>query len=221
MYYLTIQNNYDEVQLALMAGTALIQSDSIAKTKASKELIIRINNLLMSANIKLSDLSFIAANYGPGPFTTLRVVITTVNGLAYAKQIPLIGVNALKAAACEWQDPKYPITAILFNAFGNDVYTLVEHNDTQLFYGVYPIKVLLEKLKTVSDTIRFLGNGTTLHQHLINEYLAEKAYIPEHNPAYCSLSQIAQRGLAKWKSVTQGEHQLVPLYLKRHPADLS
>ncbi len=221
MYYLTIQNNYDEVQLALMSGTTRAHSDSITKTKASKELIIRINNLLMSAKIKLCDLSFIAANYGPGPFTTLRVVITTVNGLAYAKQIPLIGVNALKAAACEWRDPKYPTTAILFNAFGNDVYTLVEHNDTQLFYGVYPIKILLEKLKTVPGTIRFLGNGTALHQKLISEYLSEKAYIPENNPTYCSLSQIALMGLAEWKSVTQGEHQLVPLYLKRHPADLS
>ncbi len=220
MYYLTIQNNYDEVQLALMSGSIPAHSTSLAKTKASKELIIRINNLLMSTNIKLSDLSFIAANYGPGPFTTLRVVISTVNGLAYAKQIPLIGINALKAAACEWRDPKYPTTAILFNAFGNDVYTLVEHNSTQLFYGVYPIEKLLEELKAVPNTIRFLGNGTTLHKKLIITHIAEKAYIPEHNPAYCSLSQIAQMGLAQWKSVAQGEHQLMPLYLKRHPAQL-
>lgn len=218
MYYLAIQNNYNEVQLALMHGTIPTISDSISKLKASKELIERLNTLLESQKITLSNLSFIAANCGPGPFTTLRVVITTVNGLAYASTIPLIGINALEAAAREWHDDAYPVTAILFNAFGNDVYTLISKGNQQLLYGVYSIGELLNQLKNMPDTIRFLGNGTMLHQDLIQKELGQKAYIPKDNPGYCSLKAIAQIGYDKWKSEKSGASELMPVYLKQHPA---
>ena len=220
MYYLVIQNNYTEVQLALMAGKEVVASSSINKIEASKELIIRIDKLLHEACISLSNISFITANTGPGPFTTLRVVITTVNGLAYATQIPLIGVNALYAAAQEWDDPAYATTALFFNAFGHDVYALVIHNNKKLFYGVYPINTILQELKKRETLIRFLGNGVTLHQDLIRQTVAEKAFIPENNPAYCSLEQIARMGWQQWKEGTRGEDELLPVYLKQHPAAL-
>ncbi len=217
MYYMVIQNSYDKVQIALIHGTTQISSHSLSKLNASKELITHISALLKSANISLDDLSFIAANCGPGPFTTLRVVITTVNGLSYAKKIPLIGVNALKAAAHEWHDPAYPITAVLFNAFGNDVYALAQRNDQELLYGVYPIEKLLDELKAIPETIRFMGNGTTLHKELILKECAH-AYIPEDNPVYCSLSAISSLGREEWELKKTKEYSLEPVYLKQHPA---
>lgn len=218
MYSLAIQNNYDEVQFALMQDTTQIQYDSISKMKASTELISHVNSLLATHNLSLSDLSYIAANCGPGPFTTLRVVITTINGIAYATKIPLIGINGLFAAAHEWQDDTYPLTAILFNAFGNDVYALVMKQNKQLMYGAYAITDLLLELKNESGTIRFLGNGTTLHKNLIASELGSKAYIPETIPAYCSLEAIARMGYEEWSSKQSGVSELMPVYLKQHPA---
>ncbi len=218
MYSLAIQNNYDEVQFALMQDTTQISYDSISKMKASTQLIPHLNSMLATNNISLSDLSYIAANCGPGPFTTLRVVITTVNGIAYATKIPLIGINGLFAAAQEWQDEAYPLTAIFFNAFGNDVYTLVTKQNKQLMYGAYAITDILLQLKNESGTIRFLGNGTTLHKDLIESELGSHAYIPEVIPAYCSLEAIARMGYEEWKSKQSGVSELMPVYLKQHPA---
>src|SRR3990167_475960 len=218
MYYLAIQNNYNEVQFSLMSGTTAIISDSLSKLHASKELVAHLNTLLISHNLTLSDLSFIAANCGPGPFTTLRVVITTVNGIAYASKLPLIGINALEAFAHEWNDDSYAITAILFNAFGNDLYALVTKGTEHLLYGVYSIQDLLHELDTLPGTIRFLGNGTDLHAQIIREKMGDKAYIPESNPEYSSLASIARMGLEKWKSEKHGASELMPLYLKQHPA---
>lgn len=218
MYSLAIQNNYNEVQFALMKDTTQITYDSISKLKASIELVSRLNNMLTSQNIALTDLSYIAANCGPGPFTTLRVVITTVNGIAYATGTPLIGINGLQAAAHEWKNESYPTTAILFNAFGNDVYTLVIKQNEQLLYGVYSIETILEQLNNEPETIRFLGNGTTLHKELIMNTLGSKASIPDSIPAYCSLKAIADMGYEQWESKKSGTSELMPVYLKQHPA---
>lgn len=41
---------------------------------------------------KYKDVTGIIAYRGPGSFTGLRIGITTANALAYAKQIPIVGV---------------------------------------------------------------------------------------------------------------------------------
>lgn len=218
MYSLAIQNTYDEVQFALMHDTTQIAYNSISKLKASAWLIRELDVMLTASHLTLTDLSYIAANTGPGPFTTLRVVITTINGIAYATGIPLIGIDALHAAAQEWKDAKYPVTAILFNAFGNDVYTLISKKDTPDIYGVFSISDLIARLKTESESIRFLGNGALLHKQLIETALEMQAIVPEPTPNYCSLSIIAQMGYEQWISGKMGVSELQPVYLKQHPA---
>ncbi len=216
-YYLTIQSTYDSVQIALMKGHSAIDTNLIRKIEASEKLMPMILDILKRNTVSLDALSFIVANQGPAPFTTLRVVITTINGLAYAKPIPLIGIDALRAGLAEWRDPKFPTTAILFNAFGNDVYTIVEADGKEMLYGVYGIDTLLEKLKEYPGTIRFIGNGATLHTSKIEKALGEKAFIPDNNPDYCSLEQVAKMGYESWNDDKKGSKQLEPLYLKKHP----
>ncbi len=217
IYYLAIQSTYDDVQIALMKGHSSITTKAISKMEASEKLMPTILDILKQSKIALDKLSFIAANQGPGPFTTLRVVITTINGLAYAKLIPLIGIDGLRATLAEWSDPTYPATAILLNAFGNDVYTLIQSDNKEPLYGVYAIDTLLEKLKGHSGTIRFIGNGAILHKLKIEGVLGKKAFIPDTNPNYCSLDQIAKMGYESWSSDKKGLQQLEPLYLKKHP----
>ena len=217
MYYLALQNTYDEVQCALMNGEDLIDQVSLSKLHASASLINELNELLSRNNQSITDMKFIAANVGPGPFTTLRVVITTVNGLSFAQKIPLIGVNALDAAAREWDASLEP-TAILLNAFGDDVYTLLIKDDAQLLYGSYSIETVVQTVKKLETPVRFLGNGTTLHQTTLQNELGQLAIIPESIPPYCSLQTIALMGYEKWKQSAGKTMQLEPVYLKQHPA---
>src|SRR5471030_2525471 len=96
-HYLSIQNTYTHVEMALFQDGQLINWVSEDKLRASKHFILLIAGLLQEHQIKFSDLSFVAVNQGPGPFTTLRVVIASVNGLSYATKIPLVGIDALDA----------------------------------------------------------------------------------------------------------------------------
>ncbi len=214
--YLAIQNTYHDVQLGIYTDERLLGFTAIHKFQASKELIIKIDSLLQHAHLQLDDIDFIVANEGPGPFTTLRVVITTINGLSFAKRIPLIGVNALWAAAHEWKRPG-ELCAILFNAFGNDLYALLIKNDTELLYGVYRVEDLLTALAPFEEKIRFLGNGSDLHRESISVALGERAILSPTIPSYSSLKQIASMGYSSWSNGCKTSYQLEPLYLKQHP----
>lgn len=221
-YFLALQNTYDQVQLGLFSFEGnLVAECFIDKQDASKDLIPVLAQFLSDHKKRLSDLPCIIVNQGPGPFTTLRVVISTVNGLSFATGIPLIGVDALETSRRAWHDATYPITAIMFNAFAFDVYTIIEKQSTVIFKGYKNIDQLLDMLQKEPGIIRCMGNGATMYQEKIKSVLGNRAIIPDQNPHYCSLETIARQGYAQWKAGNKGVTQLLPLYLKQHAATIN
>lgn len=216
--FLVIQNTYEELQIALLQGVRLIAFQSIPKMEASTRFISVLENVLSQHNIALAQIPFIAVNQGPGPFTTLRTVLACANGLSFASKIPLIGVDGLDAFIQQQSDKKYPHTILLLNAFGHDVYFAIQSDQT-IQKGYQNIDILLEQIKqiTADKTVRFLGNGTQLFQEKIIALFGDAAYIPKDIPSYCSIQAVGMIGFEKWSNGEKGCHQLLPLYLKKHP----
>ena len=219
--FLAIQNSYHNVQLALFKRDCLLDQRSIDKKKASKLLIPTVAELLDQQQITLANLPFIAVNQGPAPFTTLRVVIASMNGISFSSNIPLIGVDAFDAMHTEWQDNAYPTTIILFNAFSGEVYFAMERPENPTAKGYQHIDALLGQCTRLSGTIRFIGNGVELYREKIQNLLGTQAYLPEPMPDYSSIEKIALLGYQQWQEGNRGSHQLLPLYLKKHPAELN
>ncbi|MBD2858592.1 tRNA (adenosine(37)-N6)-threonylcarbamoyltransferase complex dimerization subunit type 1 TsaB [Spongiibacter sp. KMU-158] len=67
-------------------------------------LLPMIDEMLSAANIKPAQLDAIAYTAGPGSFTGLRVGVATVQGLAFAAGVPVIGVSTLHCMAQAWAD---------------------------------------------------------------------------------------------------------------------
>jgi tRNA threonylcarbamoyladenosine biosynthesis protein TsaB len=65
----------------------------------AKNLTLFIQEILSTANCKLSDLDAIAVSAGPGSYTGLRIGISVAKGLCYTLQKPLLAVNTLQAMA--------------------------------------------------------------------------------------------------------------------------
>lgn len=211
--FLAIQNTYQQVQMALSLNGTLSDIISLDKTVASRDCINALNQLLCQNLVSLSDLSFIAVNHGPGPFTTLRVVISTVNGLSFASKIPLIGINGMQALASEYSESQ---KVILLNAFGNDVYYLIETPGSQTM-GVANAASLIQQVsqKIPHNPILFLGNGTLLYQELIAATFGDRAQIPDPLPETTSLQTIVQLAAVQWKSQENISFELQPLYYKQ------
>lgn len=214
--FVALQSSYQTIELALFRNTTIIDMVEIPKADASSLLFIQLADLLKRNSTTLNELTFLAVNQGPGPFTTLRVVIAAVNGISFATNIPLIGIDALKALLLERDDSNYPCTIALLNAFNHDVYIAIQQQGI-IRTSCLNIDSFLEEIhqQIPHEQIRFIGNGTHLYEKKILTQFGTRAYIPSPLPLLCSLSQIGLLGLEQWHSHQNITHQLLPLYLKQ------
>lgn len=217
IYFLTVSNTYDLVQIGLFGNNHLIDSISDDKLYVSKNIILLIDSLLVKNNKKLSDLSFIAANQGPAPYTTLRVVLATVNGISFSTRIPLIGLDGLDWFAQEYKDEQYPQTVILHNAFNQELYYALVTHQGIVSKGYDTVAGCIERINaTFSDNdIRMLGNGYMLHKQLFDETFGSRIICQQPMPTSPSLSFLGAAAFSMWNQQTQGAEQLLPLYLKK------
>ena len=77
IHFLSIQNTYDSIEIALFKDEQLVTKAEENKIRASQRITQLLTTILQNNNLSLSDLSFLGVNQGPGPFTTLSVVIAS------------------------------------------------------------------------------------------------------------------------------------------------
>ncbi len=89
------------------------------------ELMAQIVRLLDLSRATKEDLRAIGVARGPGSFTGLRVGMSVAKGLAYARQIPLLGIPTLDAVAHAHAHQSLPIWAAL--AAGRGRYSVAQY----------------------------------------------------------------------------------------------
>jgi len=73
--------------------------ESHIKNAHAESITLFSQEVIEQAGYSFNDLDAIAVSKGPGSYTGLRIGVSTAKGLCYAKDIPLISVNTLKAMA--------------------------------------------------------------------------------------------------------------------------
>lgn len=214
MAYLILQTTYAGIELGCAHAGTLIEQRIISKFQASSHLLPTIQELLNKHNVMLSNLEFIAANCGPGPFTTLRVALTTINGLTYATSLPLIGLNGLNEFLNENSNPQYHATIALFNAFGNDVYVGIQASNN-ISISCINIDELLKSIHQQYPriNIRFIGQAALMYKDKIKALFNDAAVFQEPLPEQCSLAYLSKQAYEAWNN-KKISTQLMPIYLK-------
>lgn len=77
------------------------------------ELAPALMELLKRTEAKVSDLEALGVAIGPGSFTSLRVGLSFVKGLALARKLPVIGIPSLDILAAAQPVAKMPLAVIL------------------------------------------------------------------------------------------------------------
>jgi tRNA threonylcarbamoyladenosine biosynthesis protein TsaB len=99
-YCLHIETATEDCSVALSVdGSLLRELISEEKLSHAASLIPLIDQLFEKENLRVDDLSAVAVSMGPGSYTGLRIGLSAAKGIAYAANIPLIGVSTLKSAA--------------------------------------------------------------------------------------------------------------------------
>jgi tRNA threonylcarbamoyladenosine biosynthesis protein TsaB len=212
-YYLVLTSDYDTTQIALYQGNTQKALMSDESHHSSKNLVPLIKTIMEQEKISLHSLDFIGATQGPGKFTSLRVLLATANGLSFACNIPLVGIDGLVTLLDETHTPNN-CTVALLNAFNNDLFFGIADNDKPYRTGYKNINMLLEELKAFNKPIIFIGGGVKMYKGHIKAILGNDALFLNNAPEYASLSFCAK---AAYNSFKKGEtsDQLMPLYLKK------
>src|SRR5882672_6846942 len=72
-----------------------------APNRHSELALPMLEGLFQRARIKYADLQAVAFGAGPGSFTGLRIACGLAQGLALARDLPVLGVSSLEAIAQE------------------------------------------------------------------------------------------------------------------------
>lgn len=217
-YFLAIQATYQGIDVALCLDGNVQQVITLSKFDASRLLIVTIDSLLKAQAITPQSLAYIAVNQGPGPFTTLRTLLATVNGIAFALPIPLLGIDGLAALASEFCTDGLLVG--MLNAFNKDVYYVIGQNEMVHEFGCKQAQELMTQLATQfsNQYLTVVGNAVPLYAADLDDLFGSRVFIKDPNPDTASIGHIASISYRQWKAGDRGTHQLMPLYLKQYSA---
>src|SRR4026208_268283 len=77
------------------------------------ELAPAISELLTRCDITMDDIRAVGVALGPGSFTSLRVGLSLVKGLALARHLPLVGIPTLDILAAAQPASKLPFVVAI------------------------------------------------------------------------------------------------------------
>lgn len=111
---LAVDTSTAQLGLALYDGvTVAAELTWTSRARHTVELAPALAGLLSRTGLSMGGLSALGVAIGPGSFTSLRVGLAFVKGLALARHLPLIGVPTLDAVAAALPPQDIPLAAVL------------------------------------------------------------------------------------------------------------
>ena len=177
------------------------------------ELAPALAELLKRAEVKVSDIEALGVAIGPGSFTSLRVGLAFVKGLALARKLPVIGIPSLDILAAAQPIAKIPLVAIL------------QAGRTRIALGWYKVEANQWKsegdikISTVDAVADSIVAPTLVAGELTSEErqrLTRKKAIHLAPPSLCMRrpAVLAELAWTRWRSGKVDEAaSLAPIYL--------
>ena len=156
-------------------GKILNQISTVSEKEHSQILMPNIKKLLESLELKLDDIDLLSCSRGPGSFTGIRVGMATVKALSDAKNIPIAGVDTLKALA-------YSVI-IKKGRKECKILSLIDARNENVYFAVYRIhngNLSLYKnaeIRNVSDVVEYVNFEDPL-------YIAGDSYMEKLEPLF-------------------------------------
>ncbi len=190
-------------------------------------LLPLIDRLLGRAGLALAGISGLAVAIGPGSFTGLRIGLSTVKGLAYGSELPVVGVPTLPAVAGRVNDREGFICPFL-DARKKEVYAALFYRKGERLERVTDDLVcapekIIEAVRCLVENgpCLFIGDATRTYANVIKERLGERGLLTlgEGYPSTASsVARLAEERIRRQEVDPVGP--LVPLYLRPSEAEL-
>lgn len=115
MNQLAMETSTENCSVALQVGDQVLTRESVEARAHARLLLPWASELLAEAGIGYSALDSLAVSRGPGGFTSLRIGLGVIQGIALAHDLPVHPVSSLDALAINiaGSSPNRPLLALL------------------------------------------------------------------------------------------------------------
>ena len=211
---LAVDTSTAQVGLALYDGTQVLSEMTwTTRQHHTTELAPALAGLLARSGSSMDMVSALAVALGPGSFTSLRVGLAFVKGLALARHIPIIGIPTLDIIAAAQPVGKNPLI------------TVIQAGRTRIAYSVYQSQKKEWQVEgelrsgTVDELIAGIESPTLVAGEFTSEErlkLSKKKQVILASPVHCVRrpSVLAEIAWARLKDNKVDEAaSLAPIYL--------
>ena len=224
MKILALDTATQSCSVAIIDGGALLAELTVVNTQThSRHLMGLINTVFGKADLKSEDMDGFAVSIGPGSFTGLRIGISTIKGMAFSLDKPVVGVSSLEALAWQSAQSAYLICPLL-DARKKEVYACRYRFDNNELKKDGSEKVLspVEAVSGIREPSLFVGNAAQIYREVISDELGDLAHFGAYGQHTVRASSIA------WLSKNSFDRQqtddvalLMPQYIRKSDAKIT
>jgi tRNA threonylcarbamoyladenosine biosynthesis protein TsaB len=208
------------ISLALFDGTFLhYEATWQSQHHHTVELAPAFERLIKQTGINQQDLIGLAVAVGPGSFTSLRIGMSLIKGIALAVNSPIVGIPSLDVIAKAQPLDKRPMIAVLHagrQRLACATYQVVD--DEWVAQGKPDVLEAKELVKTIEAPTLICGELSTEARAIIGRRWKNAILIP---PERC-LRRAGFLAALGWARLQAGEvddpASLAPIYLSTAPA---
>jgi len=219
MNLLAIETSTETCSVAITMDGEVLERYQHAPRLHAELLLPWVEQLMADAGIGFSSIDAIAFSRGPGSFTSLRIGIGIVQGLAWASDRPVIPVSSLAATAQTAANEGVDVALVALDARMKEVFTgTFEKNSKGLMVPLCAERVCGPDAVQVPDHSETYGIGNAFERYPALEELSGHllGIRPDIWPKASSILQLAQDWLTTHEPLSAEQAQ--PVYLRDNVA---
>lgn len=216
---------------AVAAGAAIVKdgkliSEAYLNTGLthSQTMLTLIDSALNMADMSIDDVDVFAVSSGPGSFTGIRIGVSAIKGLCFAKNKPCFAVSTLEALANSADIDGFIICPVM-DARCMQVYTaLFEKTDGEMRRiaedAPKTLAELSDELQKYGKKVLLIGDGADISY----KFLAEKGLDVRKFSEIFKFQHASGVAITTYRNYNRGEEavsadKLVPSYLRLSQAE--
>ncbi len=220
------------IETATFTGSIAIADDSrglIAEVRVNvriahaERLMPSVEWLLKTSGTGIHDLDAFAVSIGPGSFTGLRIGLSTVKGLSFATDKPVVPVPTLDAFAMTMPFCSYMICPMI-DARKNEVYAALYRWEDNMCRKIMHEAAVNpgELLHRIDEPVVVMGDGAETYREVIKEILGARAvFAPASRMSPCA-STVAEAAFERLnRGLTADVAGLAPFYVRKSEAEIN
>ena len=219
MKLLAIDTAFETCSVALWQDGDVLERHEHAPRGHAQLLLPWVEAVLAEAQQTLAALDAIAFSRGPGSFTSLRIGIGVVQGLAFGADVPVLPVSSLRTTAQQASTQGVSRACVLMDARMDEVYTgCFELRDAVMMpMGEERVCAPEQALPAQPQQWHAVGNGCERFAPLAEAAFA--AHLPAVWPRASTLARLAAADFSAQTLLAAEQAQ--PVYLRDKVAEKS